>query len=625
MPSPTEGPRPCDRPILPDPDSLPIAAEGPEQKDWTRYPSLNNIRSLEFAPDGSLWAGTDSGLVHWDLDTNTHDHYDVADGLASDDITDLALASDGTLWIAAKGGVTRFDGEDRVIYREADGLTSNIAYAITVAPDNSVWVGTQDGASHFNGTAWNRVSVADSLANDVVWYVAVAPNGDVWFSTHTAGVVRHRPADDTWVTYGAGDGLPVPNARFLAIGPDGAPWLHVGYHHVYRFDGTRWQLAHEVGGGRWVCDIVFDARALPWIATCGGYHTYGAGLAHPDGPTWNYVTTRHGLLDDDVTAVAARSDGVIAAGSDRGLNVFQAGSWRALRAGPTLNQITAVAITQDGAAWFGFGDDAFHAAQGGVSRFHGQNWQYFGGRTDFTISNNVRALSVAPDGALWAGAGCGVARLASPAGIGEIEQRWQVVATCKELHGNVHGIAFAPNGDAWIATDFNLYHLSGRESEANDISMPTAVAVAPDGTIWVAHSPLAGGRLSILDGHNWITRTEKLPMVGPVTALAVTGDGTMWAGARQGGLARFDGESWQEHTASDGLLSNRVVDLVVSPDDVPWAITDRGLAYFEEDGWTNVRSGHAGIAMNTLAIGLDHTIWIGTSRGALRLQRQQAW
>ena len=189
--------------------------------------SLNDIRSLAFAPDGSLWAGTGSGVARWDLATDTHIRYSTADGLASDDVTDLAFAPDGTLWVAARGGVSHFDGTGWTAYTEADGLISNIVYAITTAPDGSVWVGTQDGASHFDykrsGAVWTSYTMADGLAGNVVWYVAVAPDGDVWFSTHSGGVSRHNPDQNTWTTHSTEHGLPLPNARFLTIGSDGAP------------------------------------------------------------------------------------------------------------------------------------------------------------------------------------------------------------------------------------------------------------------------------------------------------------------------------------------------------------------------------------------------------------------
>lgn len=597
--------------------SLPAASfpETSSNVNWVSYPSLNQIRSLAFAPDGSLWAGTGGGVVCWDLAIDGHVRYATGDGLASDDVTDLAFAPDGSLWATTRGGgVSHFDGANWTTYTEADGLIDDIVYAIDTAPDGSVWVGTDSGAGHFDGTTWTSYTMADGLAGDVVWYVGVAPDGDVWFSTHAGGVSRYDPDRDSWTTHGADSGLPLPNARFLTIGPDGAPWLHIGYDHVYRFDGATWQLAYEAGGGRWVCDIAFDAGGSPWIATCDGYHTYGAGLAHLDGAAWTYVVAADGLIEDDVSAVAVGADGVIAAGTDRGISVYQAGRWRTLRSGPVLNQVTAAAVTPDGAAWFGSGDDAFWAAGGGLSRFDGHDWQYNLG------DGNVRVLAVAPDGSPWAGMGCEVWRFDGVA--------WEVMARCDDLpHGNVLDIVFTADGSAWIATGFGLARLDSQSWTTYD-KLANALAVAPDGTIWVNGWEGSQGSQYVarFDGESWTAYRGVDSYPGSFVASVVSSDGLLCGVVAERRLACFDGRSWTDgqswtfyHT-TDGLPSDQIVDLVVAPDGVLWAITDGGIAYFDDGGWEGIPLDQELGTVNTMAFAPDGSIWLGGSRGVAHLQ-----
>jgi ligand-binding sensor domain-containing protein len=133
---------------------------------------------------------------------------------------------------------------------------------------------------------------------------------------------------------------------------------------------------------------------------------------------------------------------------------------------------------------------------------------------------------------------------------------------------------------------------------------------------------LAGGQLSAFDGREWITHTERLPIEPPVTALVVTGDGAVWAGAQHGGLARYDGQCWTEYGMADGLPSERIVDLVVAPDDVLWAITDEGLVHFNGDAWQSVWLGHDCGALNAMGFAPDGSVWLGTSRGAVHFQPQ---
>ena len=111
--------------------------------DWISFPSLNDIRSLDSAPDGSLWAATGSGFVLWDLTTDTHIRYSTADGLISDDITDLTVAPDGVLWVTTDQDLAHFDGRDWENARL--GLTGAIT-TMAFALDGSIWLGTTKGA-----------------------------------------------------------------------------------------------------------------------------------------------------------------------------------------------------------------------------------------------------------------------------------------------------------------------------------------------------------------------------------------------------------------------------------------------------------------------------------------------
>jgi len=601
----TEAQRPNSKSNLP-----PLTSD---QRDWTHYPSFNQINSLDFGPNGALWAATESGVIRWDLATDMPATYTTAEGLVANFARDLIVAPDGALWVATLGGVSHFDGTTWTSYTEADGLPSQIIYAITLAPDGSVWVGTDGGAGHFDGATWTSYTPAEGLADTVVWSVAVAPNGEVWFSTHAGGVSRYNPAQETWTTYTTESGLPLPNARFLTLGPDGAPWLHIGYDHVYRFDGQGWRPSYESGGGQWICDITFAAGGTPWIGTCGGYHAYGAGLVHHDGQAWVYTTVEDGLISNDITAVALdlnqSPNEIIAAGSGQGLSVYQAGRWRALRAGPTLNKVTTAAVTPDGALWAGFGTAESRAAGGGLSRFDGQRWQYVSRANGFPLSDNVRLLAVAPDGALWAGAGCGLARRDG--------QTWRTVATCDQLSGNVHDLAFSTDGTVWVATDFHVYRFDGQTWTTYQSKIPLSMTADVNDVVWVSHAQMAGGGISAIDGDTWTTYPGDPPL-DQVNALVAANDGTIWAGTYDQGVVRFDGQSWTGYTTAEGLPSNRVFELRLAPDGRLWAITDLGLAYFDGNAW--LPFGHpAGTVVQTLAFAPEGIMWLGTDHGVIKL------
>ncbi len=589
-----------------------IPTPGPLPDTWRAYPSLNQVNSLAFAPDGALWAGTESGAVRWDLATETPERYAASDGLPSDFVRDLAFTPDGTLWAGTLAGIARFDGGRWTGFTEAGGRAIGPVYSITTAPDGSVWFGGQNGAGRYRDGNWTLYTTENGLPDNVVWSVGAAPDGDMWFSTHGGGVARFEPGSDRWTTYSQGSGFPLPNARVLVIDPQGHPWVHIGYDDVYRFDGKQWQAAYKAGGGQWVCDIAFDAGRQPWIATCGGFHAYGAGLAHFDATSWSMVTMKDGLAADEITAVALRADGTIAAGTRRGISVLADGRWRTLRSGPTLGRVTTAAVTGDGVAWFGFGDWASQAAGGGVARFDGRAWQYDDRANSFPAAENVRLLAVAPDGTLWAAGGCGVAyygggRWQLPRTVGGME----IGGDCNRIFGNVHSLAFGREGAVWMATEFNVYRLAGGELTVFEQLMPVALAVAPDDTIWIAVSSLAGGGLKVFDGTSGWSTPKAPPPFATVTSLAATPDGHIWANSPEDGLASFDGESWTRQV-TEGLPANRR--LLNGPDGVLWMLSDEGLARLDGQAWTRVGPKMAGITAAGFAP--DGSIWLGTAQGA---------
>jgi len=196
--------------------------------NWVRYPSLNEVRSLAFAPDGALWAATGGGVVRWDLTADTCVRYGTADGLASEDITALAFAPDGapsewrllresgTLWVATRGGgVSRFDGEDWLTYTEADGLVDDIAFT----PDGAAWVATGFTLARFDGASWTHY---DRLANSL----AVAPDGAIWvngWEGRQGSQYVARFDGQNWTTYQSTDSYP---GGFIvgAVTADGLVW-----------------------------------------------------------------------------------------------------------------------------------------------------------------------------------------------------------------------------------------------------------------------------------------------------------------------------------------------------------------------------------------------------------------
>jgi ligand-binding sensor domain-containing protein len=576
----------------------------PINPEWTRYVGINDVHGLAFAPDGSLWATTSAGLVGWDVRAETYTRYPIQ-------ARDIAASPDGSLWLAADHGLCHFThdpagGATCRNYTALDGLIHNSVRAVEVAPDGAVWAGTEVGLSRFDGTTWGNYPTSVPTEE-----LAIARDGEVWHAT-AAGVGRYIPSQDAWMTYTEEHGLPNSRAMVIAVGSEGEVWTYVLWHGVYRLIGERWEAVGEVPGGL-VGDIAFAADGTPWIATVGGTHYPGGSLVYREGNAWTDISSARGLTS--IRTVALRSDGVVAASTNLGLGIYQGGTWRLLRDGPTSNQVTAVAITPDGAAWFAFGKYSVYTPGWGLSRFDGQAWEYF------LDDEEVNALAVGPDGTLWAGVGCALQRFEGNA--------WETVAACDDLPiGNVLDIGFAADGAIWVANGFGLARFDGQSWTVYE-RMVHSLEVAPDGTIWMNGWEGTQGSFYVarFDGETWTTFPGADSFPGGFSLRAVTSDGLLWGMTPEGRFASFDGrswaaeESWTLYDAPAALSLNDLSLLAAAPDDALWLAADGAMVRYDwgsaaDEAWTiyTQEDGLPDSTYHAIAFGPGGEIWFGPTR-----------
>jgi ligand-binding sensor domain-containing protein len=385
---------------------------------------------------------------------------------------------------------------------------------------------------------------------------------------------------------------------------------------VFRFDGSTWQRVYEIS--QRVCDIAFAAEDTPWIGTCGTTHSETGALFYRQNDTWVDPLATLGLVNAPVQAIAPGPDGMLAAGTDRGIGIYQGGTWRWLRGGPIRSQVTTLAVTPDGAAWLGFGDSSSYYSPGsGLSRFDGQNWEYS------LEGSSAQVLTVAPDGALWAAAGCMVRRFDG--------QAWQTLADCQPLKSFITDITFTPGGVAWAAGGgMGLARFDGEGWTSYD-KLAIFLAVAPDGTLWITgwEGLQSSSYVAHFDGKEWTTYYTDELFQDSLARIAVTPDGSLWGSTTQHGLARFDGQAWTFHSLPDGLPAD-ISALSVAPDGAVWIGTGKGAARLADpasgtagkEAWIIYTSadGLADDNVRAIAFAPDGAVWFGTADGASRFQ-----
>ncbi|GAB1595990.1 ligand-binding sensor domain-containing diguanylate cyclase [Lysobacter sp. PAGU 2638] len=204
-----------------------LARVAGEQIEWLDAPEgLPNNRVLALGRDneGSLWVGTNGGLVR--LRAAPIHTYTRKDGLADDFVRTTLLTHDGTLWVGSGQGLDRIDPTTGAITRVGLGTRLADVSVLALAEDTSgdLLVGTfHDGVLRLHdGEVVDDVTMDDGLPSNEVRAVLAAHDGRVWIGTKQ-GVVMHD--GEHLRVWGAHDGLPAEFVQALHEDGDGGVWV----------------------------------------------------------------------------------------------------------------------------------------------------------------------------------------------------------------------------------------------------------------------------------------------------------------------------------------------------------------------------------------------------------------
>ncbi|MGA2569651.1 MAG: two-component regulator propeller domain-containing protein [Terracidiphilus sp.] len=317
--------------------------------------------------EGTLWIGTNGGLVRWAR--GKVERFAVTDPLAHASILALMEDREGNLWVGTETDGLHILRDQR--FRTLDtreGLPSDRISAVVGDGAGTLWVGTQDDGLNAlrqdAGTAGWRVqrtySVQNGLASDVILSLAAGRGGDLWVGTPDG---LNRIAGGRVETFTSADGLPDDFIRSLLIDADGSLWIGT------RRGLTHWEVqrgglgdAHSSArmktytkanglGSDLVGAMARDAKGDLWVATL-------AGLSRLRGDAVANFTTANGLSSNVVTALQPRADGTLLIGTqDRGWNMWDGNKFSAATQSG-LEQTSIHAIVDDGAGhlWFATGN-----------------------------------------------------------------------------------------------------------------------------------------------------------------------------------------------------------------------------------------------------------------------------
>ena len=194
----------------------------------------NNLYSLVEGADGGLWISTDGGGISHYRDGH-FTTLTTADGLLSDQVTDLALGGDGSLWIGAFGaGLSRYkDGTFRH-YTTQDGLPSVFVTSLTVDRQGQLWVGTRSGLVRLVEDEIRPFKANGQLSDLDISALDIDARGVLWIGTSGGTLSRFEGGELEVLLVEELEGRDV---NFVHRDRDGTVWLATHGGGLFRLRG----------------------------------------------------------------------------------------------------------------------------------------------------------------------------------------------------------------------------------------------------------------------------------------------------------------------------------------------------------------------------------------------------
>jgi ligand-binding sensor domain-containing protein/signal transduction histidine kinase len=315
------------------------------EKNFGPYPWKAPVSDVCEDDAGNLIVGTLGDGVFWFDARGSYQHISTTNGLSSDLVLSLCSDNQGNLWVGTDGG-----GLNRIKRKMFSSPENFHPWAVQSVSEDAVggfWAAiTSAGAAYWQNNITKVFQVGQSCE---AWTVLVDHRQRVWVGCLQGGLFLFQ----------TNHFLPVFGARIL--GPDilalfeshdGQLWAG-GRNGLGRWDGQRWKLFTTRDGlsDNVVCAMAEDHAGNLWIGTENG------GLCFFNGEKFtSYQASENGLPGNDISCLYMDSAGVLWVGtSGHGLARFENGKWKSFSThnGLASNSIGYIIGDDQGNLWIG--------------------------------------------------------------------------------------------------------------------------------------------------------------------------------------------------------------------------------------------------------------------------------
>lgn len=315
-----------------------------EWSAWTTREGLpdNTTWATQRDHRGRLWVSTARGIAVWDGQTRRWMRLPLHGTGELAQVRQLQVAADGSIWaMTVTGAVVRIDASSFSVTKHGS-YRGRPFEAMLASPKGEVWATTREHLVKFDtkkpGAEPENVPLPMGEGKDVL-YLAFSPKGALWAAG--TGVV-YRYAGETWRTVTTKNGLQGQAVTSMAALSDTEAW--VAYNDVV---GVTRIILKEDGKVRceqhsWDWLVVGrDSKSRVWFDGPDGL-----GVVSPEGKLQRF-THAEGLLWDDVspwTGVREEKDGSYLIATSRGLARYKPARGQAEQTVQANVALTSVAL-----------------------------------------------------------------------------------------------------------------------------------------------------------------------------------------------------------------------------------------------------------------------------------------
>ena len=560
--------------------------------------------------------------------------YSLAQGLCGIQVEHIAEDREGYLWFATwDGGASRFDGDEFRTFTHTSGLCGNQVMAILRDSQDRLWFGTRDGgACWFDGQRFHRFTNNHGVANSSISYIAEDREGRIWFAGegtlgYCEGATFHdlRPESlraleklPTAETFGGCNGI--------AQDAEGHIWF--AFNSLLCYDGHAFRSFGPASGlptTHYAYAVAVDSRNDLWI---GATHTIGR---FTDGAFHAESVDTVGVL----RKIQTDREGRVWFCSAGGGALFYDGSEftnLTVQDGLAYDVVNAVFEDREGHLWFG-------TWGGGASCWAPRDMQVIGAE-DGTGFDETFTLLEDQHNHMW----MGFAPTFTPSdkNIAHYDGEWiRSIETVPEL-GRCWALCLDSRGNLYFGGDQGLIHYDGEAfnplgpAQGFDGHAVHAIAIDRQGNLIIGHSALADStaQISRYDGKGCtpLFTDQDSDAEDCITALIITRQDALWfsrgtimAKDRGKGIGCYrQGAGLTFFTTAEGLVDNRVEDLLEDRNGQLWIATLGGLSCFDGIRFHNFTSEH-GLPNNRIRCLCEDRqghLWLGTDSGVVRYDGQ---